>query len=317
MLKDPFDIRLIEQVVASIFPRSSPIAVERVEEGVSTCVYKIRYAGEIFYLRVLPEKGASFVPEALVHQLLRDRQVKVPEVLYFEHRNEALQRSLMLTTEIKGASLHRHLSAHELRAVLLEAGRDLAIINGIPVEQFGWIKRDKPAVSRLEAELPSYRAFVYDYLESDLAILLQAQALERREIAAIRRMIEDADMEFDSEQAYLAHGDFDVTHIYQKQSRYTGIIDFGEIRGANALYDLGHFRMHDGETLPIPALAYLIEGYKEVADLPADYERKIYLSSLLIAIRALARSVQKGRDIRNHQGMRSIRRDLQAMGTMK
>lgn len=312
-----FDIQLIEQVVAPIFPRSSPITVERVEEGISTHVYKIRCAGEIFYLRILPEEDASFAPEVYVHQLLRDRQVKVPEVLHFEHRSEALQRSILVTTEIKGTSLSKHLLAHELQAVLFEAGRDLAIINSIPVEQFGWIQRDRPVVSRLEAELPTYRAFVYEYLESDLSLLLEAQTLARSEIVAIRQIIEDVDTEFDSEQSYLAHGDFDATHIYHYQGRCTGIIDFGEIRGANALYDLGHFRMHDGETLPIPVLSYLIEGYKEVATLPADYELKIYLSSLLIAIRALARSVQKGRDIRNHQGLLSIRRDLQAIMLMK
>ena len=34
-------------------------------------------------------------------------------------------------------------------------------------------------------------------------------------------------------QAYLAHGDFDATHIWlDDQGRYAGIIDFGEMRGA-------------------------------------------------------------------------------------
>lgn len=40
-----------------------------------------------------------------VHQLLRAKQVKVPDVLYFEHLNEELGRSIMLTSEIKGKLL--------------------------------------------------------------------------------------------------------------------------------------------------------------------------------------------------------------------
>ena len=48
-----------------------------VEEGVSTYVYRIQYANEIF-LRVLPEIGASFAPEVIVHQSLRVLKVSPP-----------------------------------------------------------------------------------------------------------------------------------------------------------------------------------------------------------------------------------------------
>ena len=84
------------------------------------------------------------------------------------------------------------------------------------------------------------------------------------------------------EQAWLAHGDFDVTHIYQHDGRYTGIIDFGEIRGAHQLYDLGHFNLHDGEVVPQMLLPTLLEGYREVLTLPPDRERRISLVSVLI-----------------------------------
>ena len=50
-----------------------------VEEGVSTYVYRIQYANEIFHLRVLPEIGASFASVVIVHQNLR--VVKVSPLL--------------------------------------------------------------------------------------------------------------------------------------------------------------------------------------------------------------------------------------------
>ncbi len=53
MQKDALDIRLVEHVVARIFPRSSHLSIEQVDEGVSTYVYRIYYAAEKFYLRVL------------------------------------------------------------------------------------------------------------------------------------------------------------------------------------------------------------------------------------------------------------------------
>lgn len=291
-MKDDADPRVIEALAARILSRSVDFSVERVAEGVSTSVYRIRRGGETFYLRVLPEAGASFAPEARVHTLLRKRGVSVPDVLYVDHCDDALQRSVMLTTEIKGRHIGHCSTETDSWSILAAAGRDLAVVNSVAVEGFGWVKRDSTAVSRLAAEHTTYRAFVLEYLDDDLALLGQG-ALTRPEIAAIRAIVARFDSWLDVEQGRLAHGDFDATHIYQQDGRYTGIIDFGEIRGADALYDLGHFTMHDGETLPGRVLPYLLDGYREVAALPDDAERRINFTSLLIAVRTAARMLRK------------------------
>jgi len=313
MQSNIIDMSLIEALVARVFPCTVPLHVERVEEGVSTYVYRIYRGNELFYLRVLPEVNASFAPEVYVHEMLRAKDVKVPEVVYFEHYNEAVQRSVMVTTAIEGKHIG-HYPANEVpRSILVEAGRDLAIINSISVQGFGWIKRDSSKVTALEAELPTYKAFVFEYLEEDLAFLSE-HVLNTREIMAIREIIDRCDAWLDIEQAWLAHGDFDATHIYQEHGCYTGIIDFGEIRGGDPFYDLGHFQMHDGETLPARVLPYLLEGYREVVQLQQDYEQRIYFSSLLIAIRTLARSMKKRSiDFRGHAGFWSIKHDIEVL----
>ncbi len=310
MRKDHLDPRLIEELITAIFPRARELVVERVEEGVSTYVYRIHQGAEVFYLRVLPEKDRSFAPEVLVHTLLRERGVKVPEVVYFEHYNQALQHAVMVTTEIRGRHIGYCYEERELRHMLIEAGRDLAVINSIPVKGFGWIKRDSGEVRQLEAEWPTDRAFVLEHLDDDLTLLHQ-HGMADREIGAIREIIDCFDGLLDNEQAWLAHGDFDATHIYQEHGKYTGIIDFGEIRGTDTFYDLGHFRMHDGETLHNLVLPYLLEGYREVASLPSDYEQQVCVSSLLIGVRSLARSLRKGtRHLRDLHGFGSILRDI-------
>ena len=296
-----------------IFGGATPLSVERVKVGVSTYVYRIRRAGEVFYLRVLPEVGASFAPEAHVHALLRERGVSVPEVVYIEQCDAALQRSVMVTTEIKGRPIgHRSLDAG-LKDVLVAAGRDLAVINSLPVESFGWIRRDGAAGPRLEAEHSNSRAFMLDHLEQDLA-LLGERALSQRETAAVGEIISRHDAWLDSTWAWLAHGDFDLTHIYARQGRYSGIIDFGEIRGADALYDLGHFKLHDGETLSKLALPYLLEGYQQLAPLPRDYEGRLCLTSLLIAVKALARRLRRYPAERpDHLTLAALRGDIGAL----
>ncbi len=303
---DAPDPALIQALVDRVFPGGEDTFAERVAEGVSTHVYRLRRGAETFYLRVLPEAGDSFAPEVRAHALLRARGVAVPEVVYFEHCNPALQRSVMVTTAIPGGPGGRRAVGRDTREILAAAGRDLAVINSLAVEGFGWIKRDHGEAARLEAEHPAYRDYVHEYMEQDLA-LLRDRVLTPSEVALIREVLAEFDPWLDPEQAVLAHGDFDVTHIYQRDGRYSGIIDFGEIRGGDPWYDLGHFRMHDGETLPTLALPWLLEGYAAVRPLPVDHDRRISFASLLIAIRALAHRLGR---YRYQQALVAIRRDI-------
>ncbi len=309
----PPNIQVVTREIQRLLPQLSISSIERVEEGVSTYVYRIHSNNEIFYLRLLPEVGASFAPEVYVHQLLRAKGVKVPEVVYYEHYNEVLQQSLMLSTEIKGTHLGNCSSLEDQKAILREAGRDLALIDSIPVKHFGWIRRDYDEVKQLEAEFPTLRALIYEHLENDLLLLEKSRILRSSDVAAISSILERNDVWLNEEQAWLAHGDFDVTHIYQKNDHYTGIIDFGEIRGANLFYDLGHFCMHDGETLPNLVLPYLLEGYKEVIALPQDYELRLRFSSLFIAIRRLAHITKKDPNCPLGHGPQAITRDIKRL----
>lgn len=112
----------------------------------------------------------------------------------------------------------------------------------------------------------------------------------------------------------MAHGDFDVSHMFERDGRYMGIIDFGELRGASPLYDPGHFRAHDGETLPQRVLPWLVAGYRDVTPLPGDATQRIHLYSLLLATHWLARSaVRRHGDIPPaHPAFAAIARELAA-----
>ncbi len=314
MRVDDPDLNQIEELAHNILSGPGRLQVERVQQGVSTHVYRIRADGRAFYLRVLPEVGASFAPEVLAHRLLRHGDVHVPDVVYFEHRNKVLQRSVMVTTEVEGEHIDHSLPDEVMRQILWEAGRDLALINSIPVEGFGWVKRDRAEVTRLEAEHRTHREFALEGFEEHVHLLAR-DLLSGREVQQVWDIVRHFDPWLDTEQGRLAHGDFDVTHIFQSRGRYTGIIDLGEIRGGDRWYDLGHFRLHDGETIPRVLLPYLLEGYRDVAELPPDSEQRVALSSLLIGIPALARRLERlPRYYRDHL-VRVIRSDVELLSS--
>jgi aminoglycoside phosphotransferase (APT) family kinase protein len=283
----------IQAVVKQIFAHDS-IRVERVAEGVSTWVYRLTFPQETWYLRVLPEEGASFAPEATVHTRLRQMQVKVPDIIHFEHCNDLLHRSLLVTREIKGQPLgsSSSLPQRTLEEITREAGRDLARLTTIQVEGFGWVRRDDAGSGPLRAEWPSNCAFLLEDWEADLAVLAE-HGLARATLTLVEQVCSRYEAWLDSEQGYLAHGDFDTTHIYQDQGRYTGLIDFGEIRGTDRWYDLGHFHLRDGERLPVRLLTALVDGYSELVALPESADLHIRLRSLFINVHALARHLRK------------------------
>src|SRR3954451_13935091 len=180
----------------------------------------------------------------------------------------------MVTAAIPGRSLAEDPHGFELNAVLAAAGRDLAAINDVGVMGFGFVRRDCPADIQLEGEFLSLRAFAISELEERLVAV--SSILTGDEIQAVRAVVGRHDGWLDTEQASLAHGDLDATHIYHQNGQYTGLIDFGEIRGADRFYDLGHLALHEGEALPYPILPQVLAGYDEVTSLPADHTLQIH-----------------------------------------
>lgn len=286
------DLRAVHRLVTAYFLRGAAPQIERAVGGGSTFVYRIMRGDERFYLRVLPEIGDSFAPEARAHALLRQMGVSVPEVLAYEHRHAELGLSVMLTTEIAGEPLSRPTGEVERAAILFEGGRELARINSIPVSGFGWIRRDLPVVTVLSAELPTNGDFLLGELAADLA-LLSSRGLAQVERVAIEAAAARCTTLLDTSQGWLAHGDFDPTHIYGQDGRYTGIIDFGEMRGADRAYDLGHFALRAWEVDRSSDLGALLAGYTAIAPVPDDMMRRIILAALLIGVHALARRLRK------------------------
>jgi len=278
----------IDQLVRHIFSDTPQLRVERVMEGGSTWVYRIRRNADVFYLRVLPEMGASFAPEVFVHQCLRALNVHAPEVVYFEHHNALVQRSVMVTTEIVGTAIGYGTDRSTLRDVLFEAGQELAIINSVPIDGFGWIRRDSEHVDPLQGEHASCTAWLQQDTGAAIAVLFEAGIMSKEDTRAIEHVRQQAAVLFANQPAHLAHGDFDPTHIFHVHGTYTGIIDWGEIRGTPCWYDVGHFAIESSDLLP-----YLLDGYSSTTPITATDWQYIHMWSLLIAMRRSVRRLQK------------------------
>ncbi len=287
----------LDELAARFFGPSVPVVWERMTDGVSTVVYRATRGAERFYLRILPEADATFAPEARAHQLARQLGCAVPEVLAYEAQDPVLERSTMLTTEIPGQPLDPGADPAVVRAAMMAAGRDLARINSIAVDGLGWVDRGGAVVpEELSGEHP----------ELDAALAAEYRpALEHLPVTALPglprgRVLNALEAAFEhvrgDKPARLAHGDFDTSHIFVHEGAYAGIIDFGEMRGMPATYDLGHHLLHDCERLALSTVGWLLAGYAEISpDVAADREQ-IRAWSILIAACALQRGIEKDPD---------------------
>ena len=288
--KPNVDPTALRRIVERVVPGTGPPTIRRAGEGTTTQVYRVARDGRTVYLRIAEDAEDHAAAEALAHGLARARGARVPEILHAGEFDPALGRSYLVTAEVPGEPIALARPGLDLAPVLRAAGRDLAWINAVPVAGFGFVRRDRASPTRLEGGVPTNRAFVMDEVPGHLD-RLRHELLPPPEVARIERVLADHDPWLDVPAGRLAHGDFDPTHVYHRNGVYKGIIDLGEIRGADPLYDLGHLALHDGERLPFPLLPGVLAGYQEVAPLPPDHERRIAFWGLLIGVRALARSL--------------------------
>jgi aminoglycoside phosphotransferase (APT) family kinase protein len=277
----------VEALLSRVFGTSTPLAYHRTPDGVSTQVYRVMRGGETFYLRVAEEADENLETDAELHRRLHDAGVKVARVVHVEAFHTPIGRSVMVTTEVPGRSLaDRPAPVAIAESVVREAGADLAVVNQQPVDGFGWVRRHGPGWP-LRAEYPAFDPFLTSYLPEPwpgpLTSLFPAPALH-----AIEEIVEQQ-RQRPPARAHLAHGDFDLTQIFHRAGRYRGLIDFGEIRGTEPLFDLGHFHLHDQDTVPARLLPALLAGYQQVRPLPADHEQSIRHSAVLLGLRQLCR----------------------------
>lgn len=281
------DLSLVREIAIGIL--GDGISLERVSEGVSTFVYRIRRGDETFYLRILPEE-ASFAVEVHVHEILRTKGVRVPQVLHFEVLNPLVQKSLMVVAEIPGRSIANEANAASLGVILHEAGKDLALLNGVPVEGFGWI--DRTFVETLRGEQPTLRAFYADDLAYGVGQLPRL-GISDSAIAALRILLEETLRSMDGQDAVLVHGDFDVFHIYCNHNRYSGLIDLGEIMGNHRFYDLALMLFYDELPRGTGAFDALLAGYSELHPISEDDRYVIVKLALLFGIWKIAKECRK------------------------
>ncbi len=273
----------VHRLLERWFPDTG-FTVERAGSGGSTPVYRVELGEEIAWLRLAEHPGERRDAEARAHELALGLGVRVPALLRYEPEPPELDRSAALTSTISGVPLREYTGQadHAIR----DAAADLARLNAIPVTGYGWVETVEGDDRHLVAEHPVRATWTAEYAAAaatvaGAGILAEPAGFQLADSIARWCALPN------EEASRLAHGDFDATHIHvdPETGAYQGMIDLGEIRGADPMYDLGHALAHGFDRRDRSIAQALIAAYAHHAPVDDDLVR---LNAIAIATRALA-----------------------------
>jgi len=305
--KPDVDSDALKALLIRIFGSSVTIDFERTPEGTSCQTYRLTRGNDRYYLRVAEERHEDLSVDADILRRLHQAGAHVPDVVHVERFDEGLQRSVLIMIEIAGVSLAKITSAEVAARVVRDAAADAASINAIEVDGFGWLDRRRPGWPP-RGQLASYGAFVESGLpEAGIRRVRLGQLLSPDHLDRIEAII-SAEQVRPVSIARLAHGDLDATHIYCDGASYTGIIDFGELRGAEPEFDLGHFLLDDCDENPTPLFEHFLAGYRDAASKTLNVrlnldDDQIRRSAILHGFRQLCGWLQPERGLESRRSL--------------
>lgn len=251
--------------------------IEEVNEGVSTNVFKLEDI-ETYYLKILPNR--NFLEATLLaNKLLLQKGINVPEIVYSKEDS----KNFYIEKELKGRSIKKDttISEGQKEEIVIEAGKDLAKTNSIPVNGVGWMKEVKE--DNLYSHGKNYYDFILNNIPNMLNGLLNINVLSIEQVEEIKNYILQHQNLLDTKDiSHLAHGDFCIEHIYHLNGEYTGVIDFGDIRGTSRYHDLAHFYTYNRDYFES-----LVKGYNSVHQLPSDYMDRIIVEAVVFGVSKL------------------------------
>jgi aminoglycoside phosphotransferase (APT) family kinase protein len=157
----PADPDALTGLVHEAFPKARSVSIRRASGGRVVVVYRAMVDDVKYYLRLAEEPGEDLTTDALVLERLRALGVRVPGVVAASPSTPAFPRSWMIMNEVPGCSIAQDGTVDEARQAAMAAGRDVAVINSVPVTgvRLASARRIR-AADRRTAHLPRVRRIV-------------------------------------------------------------------------------------------------------------------------------------------------------------
>ena len=303
----------VQQVVCALDPSLTVDRFGRLEGG-STDVYAIHVAGagaNPFVLKVYADEPAWLpAKEQLVAGWLAALSPPVPQWLLLDSSRKILPLRFALMTSLPGRPLRHWFDDADIASAYRQMGELLRRIHAIPMAGYGYIVGD--GIQNARATNTAYMVAAFEDVrrsfrelggDADLERLLQHRAEERFDLLA------------PNSAPVLCHDDFQQGNVLALRDengalRLSGLIDFGNARAADPLFDLAKAlfcSVHEDPRSRAP----LLEGYGAL-DHP-EPERVLWLYTLFHRLTMWCWFKRLGPNAPAGDGPDGLLRDIQEM----
>ncbi|MBI3397076.1 aminoglycoside phosphotransferase family protein [Candidatus Woesebacteria bacterium] len=198
--------------------------------------------------------------------------------MFFEDEDVNLKRSVLILSEIEGKPISEYPNSAARDNALLEAGRDLAKINEVKIDSYGYVNFTK-GIYTMGGDFKSLEEFAMAGTIEGLEELYNLGLISKETREKCRRILERSKQYLVADFPHLLHGDFGGRHIFFDGNSYTGILDFGDIRGGSQYHDLAHLRAFYPDIFET-----VLKGYQGYTKLPKNVKQIIAFESMLILL---------------------------------
>ncbi len=282
----------------------------KVVEGEVNEVYDITPThGENIIVRISREKHNRFEAEKWALDKCRDTGVQVPEIhLISEVETDKEKLHVCVESKIEGVSLQtlikqNALSQNEIKEITISAGEILSKIHSIKTTGFGEINTFGVG------EFETWSEYMLNQDKKRDQILEEA-----RKIGVDTKLVQQAFAILDKNKdiyehtdSRLAHSDYGIKHMLIHKDKINGIIDFENCRGADIAYDFSWWNYFGQNRPPVE---WLIEGYKKDGNLGENFETRMHLVKIRIALDLLMYYGDTGHSFAKDITVRNLTEDI-------
>jgi aminoglycoside phosphotransferase (APT) family kinase protein len=267
----------------------TPLRRQKIVAGCDNEVYCVATAHDKeFIVRIRRFGNLSFEQEAWAMERCRAAGVPVPDILSVTTLSEeGGDLEAMVLNKVDGVSLADLKSdPPALEKLLIEAGAILRKIHSVKADGF-YHRHDGG-----RWDFPDWESCMDSSIRDrseEREFILKA-GFSPAEFDTMLAAMKNCKTCLSGRQPVLNHGDYLPGHIFVKDGRISGVIDFGDFQGAPPVHDFSIFSMQD----PSPDLRPLLRGYTDGAPPDDRFTTSLSLYQVGLQMGYLAHYVKSG-----------------------
>lgn len=268
---------------------NSPGRTERLLVSYSNDVYEVETRVGSLIVRAHRGEIGHFEREGWALDAAASVGCPVPEVLTIEDaEHDGITWSLCVQRRLPGVALlglfKEGTSVGDHQRVIREAGECLARVHSVVTSGFGYVD------GRGVASPGTWEGFHNRHGQEELAAAARTADIDPGCVVEACEVVNGAADLWADIDPHLAHADFSSKHVLVDGDHVSGIIDFEFASSDDAARDLAFWDYQEGPA----STAFLLEGYRAVADADDTLERRADVLRLLVSLDYLSYHAPRG-----------------------